>query len=357
MIKEAYNTFIKNMQVMDEDSNVDISLIPKDLDDKKLIEMYKFMNLGRAVSNKLLALQRLGKVATFAPLNGEEAVQVGSAYAMDKNDYIVPIYRTHLSLIVRGVPLKSLFTAVKGYEEAYSSISDYHATPEIIVVGSQFTHAAGIAYGLKYRKIGNAVIVYGGDGSTSEGDFYEAINFAGVFNLPVIFMIENNEWAISVPRSRQSAAETLAQKGVAAGIKSIQVDGNDVLAVYKATKDALESIKQNGKPVLIEALTYRMGMHTTSDDPTKYRPEEDVDAWQKKDPIKRLQRYLISKKIWNDEMEQSMIEENKELVNQAAKDIESVKSEPEKMFDNVYSFIPETLQEEKDEAVKNNFWQ
>ncbi len=357
MIKEVFNGSIKNMQIMDEDGNIDNSLFPKDLDSKKLIELYKFMNLGRAVSNKLLALQRLGKVATFAPLNGEEAVQAGSAYAAEESDFIVPTFRNHLPFIIRGVPLENLFIAVKGYEEAYSSVLQKHLTPEVIAVGSQYTQAAGIAFSMKYQKYKNAVIVYGGDGSTSEGDFYEAMNFAGVFNLPIIFIIENNEWAISVPRSKQTASKTLAQKAVAAGLDAIQVDGNDVIAVYKATKDALDSVKNSGKPFVIEALTYRMGMHTTSDDPTKYRPESEVDPWKPKDPILRLRKYLASNKLWNDSMEEDMQNQNKSLIDNATAKVNEAKANPKAMFDNVYSFMPETLKEEEDEALKNNFWQ
>lgn len=356
MMKKAFSTSINYMQVMDEDGKVDQSLFPKDLTDDKLVELYKFMDLGRQMSDKLVALNREGKMPTVVPISGEEATQAGSAYALSKDDFLMPTFRQHLALTIKGVPIYSIFLSFKGYEEGFEFGAVNNSGPEIAPVGTQYPHAAGIAYSYKYMKKPGVVIVYGGDGSSSEGDFAESMNFAGVNQLPIIFLIENNEWAISVPRDKQTAAETLAQKAVAAGIDSIQVDGNDVVGVYKATKDAIDYIKKNGKPFVIEALTYRMGMHTTADDPTKYRPEADVDAWKPKDPIVRLKKYLTSKKLWDDAKEKAMSDENGKTIDDAVAKVDEFKPDPKSMFENVFAEKTDLLKEEEDDAVKNNFW-
>ncbi|MGI0100284.1 MAG: thiamine pyrophosphate-dependent enzyme, partial [Candidatus Micrarchaeaceae archaeon] len=219
---------------------------------------------------------------------------------------------------------------------------------------SQMPHAAGLAYAQKYKKSDSAVITYVGDGGTSEGDFYEALNFAGVTKVPLVTIIENNQWAISVPRAKQSAAQTLAQKGIAAGIDVVQVDGNDVIGVYKAVRDAIE-ISKDG-PTLIECITYRMSMHTTSDDPTKYRSEDEVAQWKTKDPINRVKIYITKKGIWNDDLDAKMVEEHKKTIDDAVEKAEAFKPDPKSMFEHVYSYIPDTLKEELDDAIRSDFY-
>ena len=216
-------------------------------------------------------------------------------------------------------------------------------------------HAVGIAFAFKRAKSDAAVVAYVGDGGTSEGDFYEALNFAGVWKVPLVVIIENNQWAISVPRSRQTAAQTLAQKGIAAGIRCVQVDGNDVLAVYKATSEAIAGAA--GGPTLIECVTYRMSMHTTADDPTKYRSDADVAEWQKKDPIARVKAYLMQKGLWNEDMEKKTGEEQLAQIDSALEKAEQFKPDPKSMFENVYSFMPDELKADEEEAAKANFWQ
>ena len=346
---------IEYMQILDENGNVDQSLLPKDLDDSKLVQMYKYMNFARALDAKTLSLQRQGRAVTYAPLVGEEATQIGSAMAMRANDIFVPNFRQHGVYLARGLPLELYFIYWRGFEEGGAIPKNVNGMPVIVPVGSQVPHAAGIAYAQKYEKTGNAVIVYVGDGGTSEGDFYEAMNFAGVLKLPLVIIIENNQWAISVPRSKQSAAHTLAQKAVAAGIPGIQVDGNDVMAVYKAVSDAIASSSTG--PTLIECVTYRMSMHTTADDPTKYRPEQDLEEWKKKDPIDRLRKYLVSKGLWDDSKEKAMSDEQLASINEAVKKAEEFKPDPSTMFENVYSYIPEVLAEEYNESKENDFWQ
>ncbi len=355
MLKAIYSGSIDYMQIMDENGTLDSGLVPKGLTDQMLVEMYKKMSFARALDAKTLSLQRQGRAVTYAPLVGEEAVQIGSASAMRQGDIFVPSFRQHGVYLTRGLPLEKFFIYWRGFEEGGAIPKEVNGLPVIVPVGTQVPHSAGIAYAQKYKKTGAAVIVYVGDGGTSEGDFYEAINFAGVFKLPLVVIIENNQWAISVPRSRQSAAETLAQKGIAAGIKCVQVDGNDVIAMYRATSDAI-NYSATG-PTLIEAVTYRMSMHTTSDDPTKYRPDADVEAWKAKDPIARLMKYLVGKGLWTDSMESKMQDEQLKLIDEAVEKAEQFKPDPRSMFENVYSFMPETLKSEEDEAIAAGFWQ
>ncbi len=355
MIKEAFSTSINYMQVMDEQGNIDQQLLPKDVDDSKILEMYKWMSFARQLDAKALSLQRQGRAVTYAPLVGEEATQIGSAMAMGQNDFFVPNFRQHGVFLVRRLPLYAIFLYWKGFEEGSVVGKDVNALPYIVPVSTQLPHATGIALAQKYRKTGGAVVTYVGDGGTSEGNFYEAINFAGIMKAPLVMIIENNGWAISEPRSEQTAAQTLAQKAVAAGIQSIQVDGNDVIAVYKATKDAIS--KAADGPTVIECITYRMSMHTTADDPSKYRPQADVEAWKPKDPLLRVRNYLAKKGLWDDAKESALSEEHLKEIDAAVDEAEKFKADPKSMFQNLYSFIPDTLKEEMDAAAAANFWQ
>ncbi|MDE1870820.1 MAG: pyruvate dehydrogenase (acetyl-transferring) E1 component subunit alpha [Candidatus Micrarchaeota archaeon] len=338
---------------MDELGQVDNTLFP-DIKDPAIVEMYKNMSFARALDAKTLSLQRQGRAVTYAPLLGEEATQIGSAMAMRANDYFVPNFRQHGVFIARGMPLELLFLYWKGYEEGSAIPAEVKGLPYIVPVASQMPHAAGLAYAQKYNGSDSAVITYVGDGGTSEGDFYETLNFAGVSKIPLVTIIENNQWAISVPRSEQSAAQTLAQKGFAAGIDSVQVDGNDAIGVYKAVSDALARSKEG--PSLIECVTYRMSMHTTADDPTKYRSEEEVAQWKMKDPINRLKLYLARKGLWSEDLEKGMIEEHKKAIDAAVEKAEGFKPDPKSIFEHVYSYMPDTLKEELEEAESSGFY-
>jgi pyruvate dehydrogenase E1 component alpha subunit len=354
LLKKVFEGTVNYLQILDESGNVDSALFPKDLDDAKIVEMYKYMSFARALDAKVLSLQRQGRALTYAPLVGQEGEQIGSALAMRKDDLFVPNFRQHGVYLARGMPLETMMLGWKGFEEGNIIPKEVGGFPMIIPVSTQVPHAAGIAFAQKYMKKDVAVIAYIGDGGTSEGDFYEALNFSGVFKLPLIVIIENNQWAISVPRSKQSAAETLAQKGIAAGIDVIQVDGNDVIAVYKAVRDAIGNSK-NG-PTLIECVTYRMSMHTTADDPTRYRSDDEVEAWRKKDPIARVRTYLNSKKLWNDNMEGRMQEEQTKKIDAAVEKAEKFVPDPKSIFEHVYSYIPQTLKEELDASVESGFF-
>lgn len=342
------------IQIMDENGKVDQDLLPKNISDGDITKMYNYMAYARALDEKMLSLQRQGRAVTYAPLVGEEATQVGSALALREGDLFVPNFRQHGVFLVRGMPLDLFFLYWRGFEEGGSIPEEVGGFPVCVPVASQMPHAAGIAFAQTHLKTGKAVITYVGDGGTSEGDFYETINFAGVFKAPLVTIIENNQWAISVPRKKQSAAQTLAQKGFAAGIRVVQVDGNDVLAVYAATKDAVDTSTQG--PTLIECVTYRMSMHTTADDPTKYRPEEDVAKWMAKDPIERVRKYLVSKGLWDDKKESEMREAHKSAIDAGVDKAEKFVPDPKSMFDNVYSYVPQTLKDELDSAVASDFY-
>ncbi|MDE1860866.1 MAG: pyruvate dehydrogenase (acetyl-transferring) E1 component subunit alpha [Candidatus Micrarchaeota archaeon] len=355
MLKQVFSDNVNYIQILDENGVIDESLRPKEIDDKELVEMYKKMFLARQYDAKQLSLQRQGRAVTYAPLIGEEATQIGSAMAMRPNDMFVPAFRQHGVYITRGMPLETLFIYWRGYEEGDAVPKDVRGYSNIVPVSTQMPHAVGIAYAQKYKKNDVAVISYIGDGGTSEGDFYEALNFAGVFKVPLVSIIENNQWAISVPREKQSAAPTLAQKAIAAGIRGVQVDGNDVLAVYEATREAIENAK-NG-PTVIECITYRLSIHTTADDPTKYRTDSEVEAWKQRDPLLRVKKYLMAKQLWGEDLEQKAASENAKLLDEAVEKAEQFKPDPKTMFTNVYSYMPRVLQDELDAAEDNNYWQ
>lgn len=355
MLTEAFSSSIKYMQVMNEEGLIDQALFPTEVDDSKILEMYKNMLFARNLDAKVLSLQRQGRAVTYAPLLGQEATQIGSAMALAKEDIFVPNFRQHGVFLVRGMPLDLIMLYWRGFEEGNvipPAISGY---PIIVPVATQLPHAVGIAFAQKYLKRENVVVTYVGDGGTSEGDFYEALNFAGVWKAPVVFIIENNQWAISVPRMNQTASKTLAQKALAAGIDAIQVDGNDVIAVYKATKIAIQNAAQG--PTVIECITYRMGMHTTSDDPTKYRSDDEVENWKLKDPLLRVKKYLASKNLIDEQFDTKTTEEQMKSIDAAVEKAEQFKPDPAAMFNHVYSFMPQILKEELDDAQAAKFWQ
>jgi len=354
LLKKVFEGSVNYLQVLDENGEIDVTLFPTDLQDSQIVDMYKQMSFARALDAKVLSLQRQGRAVTYAPLIGEEATQIGSALAMRQGDYFVPNFRQHAVFNARGMPLELILLYWKGYEEGLAIPKEVCGMPYIVPVAAQAPHAAGLAFAQRYMKTGNAVLVYVGDGGTSEGNFYEALNFAGVFKLPLVTIIENNQWAISVPRSRQSAAQTLAQKGIAAGIAVVQVDGNDVIAVYKAVRDALEMAKE--APTLIECVTYRMSMHTTADDPTKYRSDAEVAEWKDKDPISRVKKYLMKKKLWSNDLESQMQDEQKKRIDDAVEKAEAFKPDPKGMFEHVYSYMPDVLKEELDNALESDFY-
>ncbi|OPY31962.1 MAG: transketolase [Methanomassiliicoccales archaeon PtaU1.Bin124] len=337
----------KRLEVLKADGSVVKELDPK-LDDATLLSIYRTMVLTRLADDKAVKLQRQGRLGAYPPTKGQEASQIGPAVAMEKDDWTVWAFRELGNLIHRGVPLWRLYLYWMGNEEGSNYVEGQRITPSAVPVGSQIPHSVGIAYAARSRKERTAVVCYFGDGGTSEGEFHEGLNFAGVWKTPNVFICQNNQWAISVPRSRQTAADTIAQKAIAYGFPGIQVDGNDVLAMYIATNEALERARNGEGPTLIESYTYRMGDHTTSDDATRYRLEKELEEWAQKDPIKRFRTYLVNRGLWDDAKETALNEELAAFVEEAVKKAEAY---PRPTLEDTFKFTYEKMPEELEEQL------
>ncbi len=325
---------------------VDKSLDPG-LRDETVLNMYRQMVIIRVADQRALGLQRQGRFGTYAPLIGQEAAQVGSGHALTKEDWLFPSFRELGIMYVKGVPLKDVFLYWMGNEAGQKVPPDVPVFPISVPVGTHPPHAVGAAWAAKLQGEKICTISYFGDGATSEGDVHEAMNFAGVFQVPTIFFCQNNHYAISVPRKKQTASRTIAQKAIAYGFPGIQVDGNDLFACYAATREARERAVSGGGPTFIEAVTYRFGPHTTADDPTKYREDAELQEWKKLDPMLRLQKYLGGKGLWNEEVEKKFKTEGENLTNDAIRDAEGVPPpDPGEMFQYVYAEMPENLKRE-----------
>ncbi len=339
------------LQILNEKGVADKKLEPK-LSPGILKTMFELMLLTRAYDDKSVKLQRQGRMGTYAPILGQEAVGAAAALALGKDDWVLPTYRETQAYIARGVPLEKLFMYWKGIEEGMNFPEGTNSFPFAIPIGTHLPHAVGIAFALKRAGRKQAMLTFVGDGGTSQGDFHESLNFAGVWQVPLVVVIVNNHWAISVPRSEQSASATLAQKGLGYGIPCIQVDGNDALAVYKAVSDALINARSGKGPTLIEAVTYRMSMHTTADDPTKYRSDKEVNEWKKRDPIERFRKYLQKKKLWTKNYEARAMERFSKQIDEAVAKMEAYKGDPHDMFKYVWSEITDNLKEQMAEMEK-----
>ncbi len=347
-IKTIAKFKVEYLQILDERGEVDEKIFSElKIDEEKIKEMLYYMILARTFDTKAFNLQRQGRLLTFAPLLGQEASQVGSALALEKTDWIFPSFRENGVAIVHNVPIEMLFQYWAGDERGHRIPENVRWFPVAIPVSTHIPHAVGFAWGLKLKKSRDVVACYFGDGATSKGDFNEALNFAGVFKVPLIAIIQNNQYAISVPRSRQTAAQTLAQKAIAFGFEGIQVDGNDVFAVYKATKDAVEKARRGEGPSLIECFTYRLSHHTTADDWTKYRSKGEVDEWKKKDPIDRLKKFMIKRKIADETFFAEVQEKANEIIEKAVEKMESIKqADKSEIFYYTYGEMTNRLKEE-----------
>ncbi|MBS3083800.1 pyruvate dehydrogenase (acetyl-transferring) E1 component subunit alpha [Candidatus Pacearchaeota archaeon] len=342
------------LQILDENGDCDEKNKPK-ITDEVLKEMYRFLILTRAFDDKALKLQRQGRLGTYAPMRGQEAGQIGSAFALSKDDWVFPAFRENGVYMIKGVSADMLFRYWAGDERGMQIPKGINILPVSITVGGHLPHAVGTAMGFNYLKQKNVSVVYFGDGATSEGDFHEALNFAGVFKAPCVFICQNNQWAISLPVREQTASQTIAQKAIAYGIPGIQVDGNDVFAVYKATMDAVTRARKGLGATLIECLTYRLADHTTSDDAKKYRPEEEVRSWENKDPILRFEKYLTQKKIINPVIIGQVKAEAEQQIEKAVKIAESVKPQlPTEMFDYLYSDMTDEMKEQREQSKREN---
>ncbi len=318
-----------------------------------LIELYKSMVLTRTFDAKAISLQRTGRLGTYASSLGQEAVAVGVAAAMRQEDVLLPSFREQGGQFLRGVSMAELLLYWGGDERGSDFSGPREDFPICVPVGTHVPHAVGVAYAFSLRGEPRVAVCVFGDGATSRGDVYEAMNFAALHRLPVVFVVNNNQWAISVPRAAQTAAETLAQKAVAAGLPGEQVDGNDVIAVRHVLGVAVEKARNGQGPALIEALTYRLSDHTTADDASRYRDDTEVSARWKDEPIARLRQYLSSQGLWSKGDEESLIAESAAEVEAAVTDyLETPAMPPTAMFDHLYATLPTALEAERAELLE-----
>jgi 2-oxoisovalerate dehydrogenase E1 component alpha subunit len=324
-------------------------------DRNAVVTMYRGMVLARTFDLKAVSLQRTGRLGTYATSLGQEAVAVGTASAMRPEDLLLPSYRDNAALLWRGVRIEDILLFWGGDERGSNWSGSPDDFPFCIPVGSQAPHAAGVAYAFKYRKQSRVAVCFLGDGATSKGDVWEAMNFSGVFKLPVVFVVNNNQWAISVPLQRQTAAQTLAQKAIAAGFCGEQVDGNDVFAVRAAADAAIAAARAGQGPHLIEAVTYRLGDHTTADDASRYRSAEEVTQRWKEEPIARLRAFLVGRMNWSKAEEEKVTGECGQEVDAAIEGyLATPPRRPETMFDHLYARLPDVYAGQRQEIEDQN---
>ncbi len=339
------------LQVLNTEGQVvDQELMP-DLSDDQLVDLFKQMVWSRIINDRTTKLNRQGRLGFFAPTSGEEASQMGSNYAMKADDFLLAGYRDVPELVKHGLPLWQAFLWSKGHVAGNVYPQELQAVPPQIIIGAQYVQTAGVALGIKKNDQPNVAYTYTGDGGTSQGDFYEGMNFAGAYHAPALFIVQNNLYAISVPRKKQTAAKTLAQKAMAAGIPGVQVDGMDALAVYETARQAREWIVAGNGPVMIETLTYRYGPHTLSgDDPHRYRTKEEEEQWHAKDPLVRMRKFLEAKGLWNDQLEKEYTDQVNQEVDEAMKQVESQPEQRVSEFlKNEYVETPPAIQKQIDD--------
>ncbi len=343
-VRTAYSAQIDFVQVMDEHGKVDEKLAKGPdanplLTDAEIADLYTYMIACRFVDDIAFKLQRSGRMGTYPQNKGQEAAAIGAGFAAQKGvDFLVPCYRENAALWMHGLPMHYVFLHWMGDERGNQIPEGVCMTPLCIPIGTQMLHATGIAWAYKIRKEPRVAITFFGDGATSEGDFHEAMNFASVFQVPCVFFCQNNQWAISVPREAQMNSETVAQKALAYGMPTIQVDGNDLLGVYRVSKEAIDRARAGGGPSFIEAVTYRLADHTTADDARRYRDPKELEAWLSKDPVLRLRKYLTSKGLWDDARQaeaEAKARANAEKVQEAAFSI--AKPGATEMFDSMFA--------------------
>ncbi len=339
---------VEHLSILDSDGNLDTALEPE-IAPATLQAMYRAMLVGRRLDERMVRLQRQGRIGTFAPIKGQEASQIGSAFAIGPQDWMVPSFRETAAMVHRGWPIERILAFFAGYLEGGQPGPEQHDLPIAIPVATQLPHAVGLAYAAQYRGDDAVVMVYFGDGATSEGDFHEAANFAGVWGLPVVFVCQNNQWAISVPLKKQTHSRTLAQKALAYGFPGLQVDGNDVLAVYAASREAVERARAGDGPTLIECVTYRLAMHTTADDPSKYRAEDEVRAWERKDPLSRFAAYLQKRNLLDEGLEETI---DAEIAAAVQRFEDMPPPDPLVMFDHAYAELPPHLVVQRQEVAE-----
>ena len=346
-IRSLVSYSIDRVEVMDPEGVVDAALMP-DLGAEQIRRLYETMVLTRRFDERMFKLQRQGRLGTFGRVAGQEGAHVGAAFALRPDDWLVPAFREMGALILRGIPLAQLLQFWGGDERGGAFSKELRTLPVAIPVGTHMLHAVGIAWAMKQAGEDVAVLTFFGEGATSEGDFNEAMNMAGVFRVPVVFFCQNNQYAISVPYTKQTASPTVAQKALAYGMFGVQVDGNDVFAVYRVVKEALERARTGKEPTLIEAYTYRVMDHTTSDDASRYRSEDEVEQWRGRDPIERLARYMRANRLLDDAGAAEVLAEAEREVAEAVEAFEAIPPPaPEEIFKHVYAGLTPQLAEQQ----------
>ncbi len=348
-LKTVASIDIKRLEILDVDGHVDQSLMPT-LSDKLLLEMYRLMFQIRAFDERAILLQRSGRLGTYPMITGQEATQCIPPLALKPSDWVVPTYRGSGVYFARGMQMRYGLLYWAGDDRGTHFPDGNNDMIFSIPVGTHLTQVAGLAWGQKLKGKGGVALTYCGDGTSSKGDLHEALTFAGQFKLPAIYIIENNGWAISVPRKRQAASQTLAQKAWGYGVHGLQVDGNDALAVYAATIEAVARARSGGGPTLLECETYRMGHHTTADDATRYRSDKEIEAWKKKDPIERMKKFLTARKIWDAKKERELTTKTRSWIDGEVKAYEEFPApNPLNMFADNYAAAPWNLIEQRAE--------
>ncbi|ALC91146.1 pyruvate dehydrogenase [Bacillus sp. FJAT-18017] len=345
---ESVEQQFETLQILNEEGEVVNEAAMPDLSDEQLQELMRRMVYTRILDQRSISLNRQGRLGFYAPTAGQEASQLASQFALEKEDFILPGYRDVPQIVWHGLPLYQAFLWSRGHFEGMNVPEGVNVLHPQIIIGAQYVQTAGVALGMQKRGQKSVAITYTGDGGTSQGDFYEGINFAGAFKSPAIFVIQNNQFAISTPREKQTAAKTLAQKAVAAGIPGVVVDGMDPLAVYKATRDARDRAVNGEGPTLIETITYRYGPHTMAgDDPTRYRTKDLDNEWEKKDPLVRFRTFLEKKGIWSEEKETEVIEKAKEDIKEAIKKADAApKQKVTDLMSIMFDEMPHYLKEQ-----------
>ncbi len=346
----VYEASIEHLQILDEDGRLDEQLARDTLTDEQVVYLYEQMTTCRQFDEIAFKLQRSGRMGTYPQNKGQEANAVGAGLALTKGkDWLIPCYRENAALFMHGLPMHYILLHWMGDERGNQIPEGCLMTPISIPIGTHMLHAAGIAWAAKLRGEDRVVATFFGDGATSEGDFHGAMNFASVMQAPVVFYCQNNQWAISVPREIQMNSATVAQKALAYDIPTIQIDGNDIFATYKATRDAAKRAREGGGPSFIEAVTYRLGDHTTADDARRYRDQAEVDAWVGKDPLIRTRRYMERKGLWGDKQQTELEERAKRIVDEVARTaMEIDEPTPADFFNDMYASLPGDLARQRD---------
>jgi len=344
---------IDAISVLDEEGRLDQALEPS-IPPDDLRRLYRTFLLARRFDERMLLLQRQGRIGTYLPARGHEAAVLGSVYPLRPTDWLVPVWREWAAYVWRGWPLDNLILLYAGLSEGTSVPDGIRDLPVCVPMGTHVPHAVGIACAARARREDSVVLCYFGDGASSEGVCQEAMNFAGVYQAPIVFVCVNNQWAISIPRSRQTRAKTLAHRALAYGFPGVQVDGNDLLAVVMATREAIDRAREGRGPSLIEAVTYRLAPHSTADDPKKYQDPAEVKLWEAREPLPRLRRYLQAKGVVDDALharfEAEVDAEVRDAVERAEARMKAAR--PESMFDHVYGDVPAGVRAQREEFAR-----